>query len=117
MIENHLAVLVTAHCERTGDSLAAIAARGGLSRQTLSGLVNGGRTFPRPATLQAVARGLDLPYEVVRDAAMRNSLGGEEAEPRHLVSALTAHAEGLTDGQLEVVLAMVRALKKHSAMA
>jgi len=112
-----LALLVTAHCERTGDTLAAIAARGGMSRQTLSGLVNGGQTFPRASTLRALARGLGLPYEAIRDAAVRNSLGSEAAEPRRLVSVLMAHAEGLSDGQLEVVLATARALKKHEANA
>jgi transcriptional regulator with XRE-family HTH domain len=116
--ENPLAVLVKTHCENTGDSLAAIAARGGMSRGTLSGLVNGGRTFPRASTLEALARGLDLPYETVRAAAVRNTLGDSPtAEPRRLVVALMAHAEGLTDDQLEVVLATARAVKRHAATA
>src|SRR5262245_14804778 len=108
---NPLAVLVTAHMHGTGDSLAAIAARSGLSRQTISGLVNGSRNVPRTETLQALARGLDLPYEALRDAALRNAVRGEEPEPRRLVRVLMAHAEGLTDAQLEVVLATARALK------
>lgn len=115
MNRNALAALVEAHCKCTGDSLAAIAARGGLSRQTLSGLVNGGRTFPRASTLEALARGLDLPYEVVRDAAVRNTLGEPEEEPRRLVSVLLANVKGLTDDQLEVVVATARAVRKLPA--
>jgi transcriptional regulator with XRE-family HTH domain len=88
-----------------------------MSRQTLSGLVNGGRTFPRASTLEALARGLDLPYESVREAAVRNTLGESEDEPRALVSVLLAHVEGLTDSQLEVVVATARALRKLPAPA
>ena len=122
MDENPLAVLVTAHCERTGDTLAAIAARGGISRQTLSGLVHrqGPKSLPRHQTLVALAKGLDMPVEVVRRVASETAYGeGEgEAEPvRALVSVLVAQTEGLTDDELEVVLATARALKRHRVSA
>lgn len=114
-MENPLATLVTAHCERTGDTLSSIAKRGGLSRQTLSGLVNnqGPKSFPRQQTLQGLAKGLGLPYEAVRQVAAEAALGESEDVPtRRLVGVLLAHAQGLSDPELEVVLATVRALKQ-----
>jgi transcriptional regulator with XRE-family HTH domain len=117
-MENPLAELVTAHCERTGDTLAAIAKRGGISRQTLSGLVNreGPRAFPRQGTLDGLAKGLDLPLESVRQIAAVAAYGEATGEsPRRLVGILIAHAEGLSDDQLEVVLATARAVKRHAS--
>jgi len=112
MDETPLAALLRIHCEQTGDTLASVAARGGLSRQTLSELINKGRAFPRPATLEGLAKGLGLPYEAVREAAVRGIVGEDVDGPRRLVTALMAYAEGLTDAQLEVVLATARAVKK-----
>lgn len=120
MDENPLAELVTAHCERTGDTLSAIAARGGMSRQTLSGLVNrrGPKSFPRESTLEALAKGLDMSVESVRHAAVATAAGeGLQASPRRLVSVLMAHADGLTDDELEVVLATARALRRYPSHA
>lgn len=111
-----LAELITAHCERTGDSLAAIAHRGGMSRQTLSGIVNrSSKAFPRQGTLEKLARGLGLPVETVRQVAATATYGyADGPEPRRLVVALMGYAETLTDDQLEVALATVRALQKQS---
>lgn len=120
MDENPLAELVTAHCERTGDTLTAIAARGGISRQTLSGLIHrpGPKSLPRHQTLVAVAKGLDVSVELVRQAAAETAYGEGEAEPvRRLVSVLVAHVEGLPDEDLEVMLATARALKQHHVPA
>jgi transcriptional regulator with XRE-family HTH domain len=114
MDENPLADLVQRHCDRTGDTLAAIAARGGISRQTLSGLVNrqGPKAFPRQQTLEALAEGLGLPFETVRHVAAETAYGpANGAKPRQLVSVLTAQLDALSDGQLEVVIATVRALR------
>lgn len=116
MDENPLAELVTAHCERTGDTLAAIATRGGISRQTLSGLVHreGPKSWPRHRTLAALAKGLDMPVESVRQIAAETAYGeGETEAPRRLVTVLVAHAEALSDEDLEVVLATARALKQR----
>jgi transcriptional regulator with XRE-family HTH domain len=121
IMQNALAELVTAHCDRTGDSLAAIAKRGGMSRQTLSALVNreGPMSWVRQSTLEALARGLDLPVESVRQVAAADAYAGngDTPQPRTLVAALMAHAEGLTDAQLEVLLATATALKTHRAKA
>jgi transcriptional regulator with XRE-family HTH domain len=117
---NPLAELITEHCDRTGDTLSAIALRGGMSRQTLSGLVNrdGPRAFPRRQTLEALARGLDLPLESVRQVAAVAAYGeGDVVAQRRLVTALVAYAEGLSDDQLEVVLATARAVKRHARTA
>jgi lambda repressor-like predicted transcriptional regulator len=120
MDENPLADLVNAHCERTGDTLAAIAARGGISRQTLSGLVHrhGPKSLPRHQTLVALAKGLGLSVETVRRAASVTAYGEGDTEPvRRLVSVIVAHTEGLTDEDLEVVLATTVALKQHRVSA
>ena len=112
---NPIAELVTAHCERTGDTLSDVAARGGLSRQTVSGLVHrdGPKSLPRGETLRGLAVGLGLPVEVVRQVAAESAYG-EAANghaPRRLVSVLISYAERLTDGDLEVLLATARALE------
>jgi transcriptional regulator with XRE-family HTH domain len=117
---NALAELVTAHCQTTGDTLAAVAARGGMSRQTLSGLVNrqGPKTFPRQRTIEALAKGLGLSVDAVRHVAATAAYGnGDGPPPRRLVAMLTAYADTLTDEQLEVVLATVRALQRPHATA
>lgn len=119
-MKNPLAVMVTAHCERTGDTLSAIAARGGISRQTLSGLVHreGPRSLPRLQTLEGLARGMGVPLESVRQVASVAAYGeAGDTPPRRLVSVLVAHADGLTDDELEVLLALTRALKRlpHTA--
>lgn len=112
---NPLAELVTAHMQRTGDTLTEIAARGGMSRQTLSGLVNRAAPFPRQRTLEALARGLGLPYEVVRQVAYGSNHNGDTAPPRRVaVATMLAQAEQLDDTQLEVVLATMRALQASS---
>jgi transcriptional regulator with XRE-family HTH domain len=114
-MENALAVLVTAHCERTGDTLTDIAARGGLSRQTLSGLVhrNGPKSMPRQQTLEALAKGLGVSVEAVRQVAATATYGpGDGPQVRRLVATLVGYAETLDDGQLEVVLATARALQR-----
>jgi transcriptional regulator with XRE-family HTH domain len=114
-MQNALAELVLAHCERTGDTLSGIAKRGGMSRQTLSGLVNrpdSVNTWPRHSTLEALARGLGVSVESVRQVAAERRNGGDQPPPRVLVATLMAHAEGLTDGEVEVVLATAQALKR-----
>lgn len=112
---NPLAALVAAHCERSGDTLAAIAARGGMSRQTLSGLVSrqGPKAFPRGVTLERLAKGLDMPIETIRVAAARTALGDPVEEPqRRRVTTLLAHVEGMSDSELDVVLATAKALRR-----
>lgn len=68
---NALQALIKAHVEATGESYAAIAARGGLSRQTLSTLVGskGLKQTPRPETLRRLALGLGIDLSIVRAAA------------------------------------------------
>jgi hypothetical protein len=86
-----------------------------MSRQTLSGLVNrdAPRAFPRQHTLAALAKGLGVSVEAVRQVAAEAAYGnGHVGTQRALVGVVTAHAEGLTDPELEVVLATMRALKK-----
>lgn len=112
---NALAELVTDHCQRTGDTLAAIAKRGGMSRQTLSGIVNNPTPmfWPRQSTLEALARGLGVSVESIRHVAATTAYGnGSTPQPRRLVAVLMSHAEGLTDPQLEVLVSTAQALKR-----
>lgn len=120
MERNPLAELVTEHCERTGDTLSAIAARGGVSRQTLSGLMHreGPKSLPRDATLAALAKGLGMSLATVRQVAAETAYGEPETPtPRRLVAVLLGHVDGLTDEELEVVLATARAVKRLSQPA
>jgi hypothetical protein len=64
--------------------------------------------------LVALAKGLDLPVETIRQLAAEAALGEGDApaEPRRLVRVLIAQAEGLTDEELEFLLDTARGLKR-----
>jgi transcriptional regulator with XRE-family HTH domain len=108
-----LAELIRNHCDRTGDTLADIAERGDVSRQTLSALVNKTRLeqLPRAATVRKLAKGLGLPYDVVRRVATESTYGEDDSQLRRSVRVLVAYAERMPDSQVEVLLATARALE------
>lgn len=114
MAENPIAELIRAHMDRTGDTQTDIAQRGGLSRQTLSGLVHseGLRSMPRQRTLEALARGLGVTVDHVRQVAASAAYGENGHDQRRLIALLCSYAEGLTDDQLEVLIATTRALAR-----
>lgn len=68
---NALRELVEARLRERGWSYGQVARRGGLPRSTVHHLatVDTLRRMPQPATLEALAIGLELPLELVRDAA------------------------------------------------
>jgi transcriptional regulator with XRE-family HTH domain len=108
-----LAELIKNHCDRTGDTLADIAHRGKVSRQTLSALVNRDRLeqLPRASTIEKLATGLGLPYDVVRRVATESTYGEDDSQLRRSVRVLVAYAERMPDSQVEVLLATARALE------
>lgn len=111
---NALQELIAAHCADTGESIATVAARGGLSRQTVSGLVNRDdpSSIPRRATLAKLAVGLNLSLEVVEHAAVlaASQVNGEHTEELRL-EVLMDQARQLDDAKLRVLLATARALR------
>lgn len=114
-----LAELIRAHCDRTGETLSDVAARGSLSRQTLSALVNrdAANQLPRASTLRKLATGLGLPFETVRKVAATAAYGEADGHSeRQAAQVLAAYAERLPDRDLEVLLATARALELASLM-
>ena len=68
---NALRELVDRRLRERGWSYAEVARRGALPRSTVHHLATTElvRRMPQPATLEALARGLELPLDLVRDAA------------------------------------------------
>lgn len=111
---NPLQELIRAHCEARNETLADIAKRGGMSRQTLSALMNkgGGAGVPRATTLAKLATGLGLSLRVVQDAASEAALSrvdGDSFDRRVVV--LIDHASKLSSDKVDVLLATARALQ------
>lgn len=73
---NPLAELIWDHLERTHETITDIAKRGGLPRQTVTAILYRPvvAQTPRPATLEALARGLRLSLELVRERAAYASM-------------------------------------------
>ena len=68
---NPLQQLIRRRLDERGWSYGEVSRRGGLPRSTVHHLATTEvvHRMPQPATLERLARGLDLPLEVVRDAA------------------------------------------------
>lgn len=113
---NPLQELIHAHCIAHNETLADIANRGGMSRQTLSALMNknGSLGVPRAATLQKLSDGLGISLRVVQDAAGEAALGrrdGDSATFDRRVVTLIDHANKLSPEKVDVLLATARALQ------
>jgi transcriptional regulator with XRE-family HTH domain len=112
--QNALQRLIIEHCENTGDTLADVAARGGLARQTVSALAhrNDPQAIPRNATLRKLATGLGMSLSVVQAAATEAAYGQPNGAPSdHRLSVLLDTAEHLSTGSVDVLLATARALR------
>ncbi|MEU2492361.1 helix-turn-helix transcriptional regulator, partial [Streptomyces sp. NPDC007883] len=68
---NALQELVKSRLEQQGWSYGDVARRGGIPRSTVHHLATAGRVtrMPQQATLEGLARGLELPLDAVRRAA------------------------------------------------
>jgi hypothetical protein len=77
------------------------------------------RALPRRATLEALARGLGMSYEMVRRVAAQTAYG-ETAPPslrhgsRSVLIALVGYCDELSDDQVEVLLAAARVMHTHA---
>lgn len=109
--------LIAERMHELGRSYRDVAERGGLSRSTVHYLAtrNGSGGIPRPATLEALAQGLDLPVSVVRAAAAASAglyveaVGaGPAADPE--TEVLIASLAKLNPAERRHVAALVRSL-------
>lgn len=109
---NALQQLIQVHCEDTGDTLASIARRAGLSRQTVSAVVHrsGPGGIPRKATLTKLATGLELPVHVVVAAASQAATDMPATKTDQRLASLIEHAARLDDEKLHALLITARAL-------
>ena len=116
--QNALQALITEHMANTGDTLADIAARGGLPRQTVSGLLNRDQSggIPRRSTLQKLATGLGLSLATVTEAAAQAASNGtaQHSPLDHRLSVLVDTASRLSPHDVDVLLATARALGKQA---
>jgi transcriptional regulator with XRE-family HTH domain len=116
---NPLQALIADHMANTGDSLADIATRGGLPRQTVSGLLNRDTTggIPRRSTLQKLATGLGLSLATVIEAAAATASAGNGTSrpaPDHRLAVLIDMAERMPPRDVDVLLATARALTRQA---
>jgi transcriptional regulator with XRE-family HTH domain len=91
------------HCLReSGQSYGDVARRGGLPRSTLYTLASTRNLIrpPRPATIEALARGLDVPVSVVRAAAA-------ESAGLHYYGAAGAGPGPAADQERELLIASI----------
>ena len=118
-VQNPLQALITEHMANTGDTLADIAARGGLPRQTVSGLLNRDESggIPRRSTLQRLATGLGLSLATVTEAAAQTVAHhhGDRQNPLdHRLAVLVDTAKRLSPHEVDVLLATARALSREA---
>lgn len=112
---NPLQELIRERCESHNETLSDIASRAGLSRQTLSALMNRPTSsgVPRADTLNKLAVGLDLSPHVVRTAASEAALSDVASDEPYdqRVVVLLDKARRMSPQQIDVLLATARALQ------
>lgn len=111
-----LAELIQQHIDRTGESYTQIAERGKISRANVHRLATEtGQSMPRKATLEGLARGLRLPPNVIRRAALVTAGAGDVDDPDAPRSAamerLTSAADVLTDDDLDLLRSIAELLE------
>jgi transcriptional regulator with XRE-family HTH domain len=122
---NPLQRLIQQRMRERGWSYGEVARRGGLPRSTVSTLAatqNLGRP-PRPATIDALAKGLDVPVPVVRAAAAESTglhyydeaSGGREDSGDWERELLIASIDELTPEDRRHVVALVESLRKRAS--
>jgi transcriptional regulator with XRE-family HTH domain len=122
---NPLQQLIQQRLRERGWSYGEVARRGGLPRSTVYTLAmtrNLARP-PRPATLDGLARGLDVPVSAVRAAAAKSTglhyYDQVPAEPEHPGNRerelLIASIDELTDEDRRHVAALVESLRNRAS--
>jgi transcriptional regulator with XRE-family HTH domain len=111
---NALQQLILSRCASTGDTLSDIAARGGLSRQTVSAILHRDERGNRlhRTTLHKLALGLELPTRTVQAAANEQdpNVAEDPSVPTNLVTLLEV-SRGLSQTSVEALTTVARALK------
>jgi transcriptional regulator with XRE-family HTH domain len=110
---NALQELVRERLERQGWSYGDVARRGGIPRSTVHHLATAERLvrMPQPATLEGLARGLELPLDAVRRAAAEScGIHVYEAAPDPEVDVLIASLNQLSAQDRRHVAALVESL-------
>lgn len=114
---NALQALIAEHLANTADTVASIAARGGLPRQTVSALLNKANpgAMPRRSTLERLATGLGLSVATVTEAAASSASHpvGNGVLVDQRVVVLSEIARTMPPRQLDVLLATARALQRE----
>ena len=121
---NPLQRLIRQRMRERGWSYGEVARRGGLPRSTVYTLAmtrNLGRP-PRPATIDALARGLDVPVSAVRAAAIESTglyyygqvPAGQQDPADRETELLAARIEELTPEDRRHVAALVESLRNRA---
>lgn len=114
---HRLGRLIEQRMDQTGWSLNAIARRGGMARQTLSNLMAKPelKQTPRPATLVGLAKGLELPLDMIKEAAAESAGFRVHDVSQHDEKGLTllvASAEQLTPKQIAALTQLAESMLK-----
>ncbi|SDM39219.1 helix-turn-helix domain-containing protein, partial [Streptomyces wuyuanensis] len=119
---NALQELVKSRLEQQGWSYGDVARRGGIPRSTVHHLATAERVtrMPQQATLEGLARGLELPLDAVRRAAAEacgihlyfEETPGTAADPE--VATLIASVQKLTAADRRHVTALVESLLRNT---
>jgi transcriptional regulator with XRE-family HTH domain len=117
---NALQDLVRERVERQSWSYGDVARRGGIPRSTVHHLATAERLvrMPQPATLEGLARGLELPLDAVRRAAAEScGIHLYEATPDPEVDLLMASLQQLSAQDRRHVTALVESLLARGRQA
>lgn len=108
-----LSDIIRQHQDRTGDSYSMVAQRAGLSKAKIGQLANHTqKNMPRAFTLEALAKGLNLPLKMIQQAALASAgitpegTGGEQR-----IDALVAMLKELSPEDLETAGIIISGLK------
>lgn len=112
----NLAELIQQHIDRTGESYTQISDRGRISRANVHRLATETRpSMPRKATLEGLARGLSLPSNVIRRAALvtagTDDVDDPEAPRTAAMERLSAATENLTEDELDLLRAIAQLME------
>jgi transcriptional regulator with XRE-family HTH domain len=121
---NPLQRLIRQRLDERGWSYGEVARRGGLPRSTVYTLATTRNLArpPRPATIDALARGLDVPVSAVRAAAAESTglhyydegPAGQERQADQERELLIASIDELTPEDRRHVAALVESLRKRA---
>ncbi|RAG85243.1 transcriptional regulator [Streptacidiphilus pinicola] len=118
-MSNTLQALMRERLDRQGWSYGDVARRGEIPRSTVHHLATTDRLvrMPQPATLEGLARGLELPLDTIRRAAAEAcGIHLYEAAPDPEVDVLIASVQQLSPENRRHVAALVESLLERSRL-